>query len=378
MSESPLKQLVALGQSPWLDFIQRSMLASGELERMIDEWAVRGLTSNPAIFEKAIDDSEDYKDDIARLATRGESAERIYETLAVQDVQAAADLLLPVYRESGGADGFVSLEVSPRLARDTERTIAEAKRLSGMLERANVMIKVPGTREGLAAISALLGAGINVNVTLLFSVQRYREVLAAYLEGIEAALAAGRALGAIASVASFFLSRIDTLVDSELDRLAAAPDERGREAAALRGEIAIASARSAYAVLREALDSAQFKRLSARGAHPQRLLWASTGTKDPAYDELKYVEPLIGPNTVNTMPLETLKAYHEHGRPALRVTQGREHAERVLHALGALGIDLGALTTQLVEEGIEKFVRPYDSLLTSLDNARARSGRLAR
>jgi transaldolase len=367
---SPLKELLALGQSPWLDFIQRQLLTSGELNRMIDEWEVRGVTSNPVIFEKAIARSHDYDDEITQLATAGKSAEQIYEALAVEDVRVAAELLLPVYRVTGGADGFVSLEVSPHLARDSELTISEARRLWTALDRPNVMIKVPGTPEGLRAIRSLLADGINVNVTLLFSIDRYREVLDAYFDGLEAALAAGRALDGISSVASFFLSRIDTLIDPELDRLAGTDDARGRQAASLRGEVAIASARVAYGVLEESFESERFSRLRAHGARVQRLLWASTGTKDPAYSDIKYVEPLIGPHTVNTMPLETLEAYHEHGQPKPRLAEGQEQAQSVLRSLADLEIDLGHVTAQLLEQGIEKFARPYDTLLDTLDTAR--------
>ena len=367
---SPVRKLLGFGQSPWLDFIQRRLLKSGELERMIDEWGVRGVTSNPVIFDKAIAHTHDYDSEITRLAEAAKSAAEIYEALAVEDVREAAELLLPVYRETDGADGFVSLEVSPHLARDPERTISEAKRLWTALDRPNVMIKVPGTREGLTAIRSLLADGINVNVTLLFSIDRYREVLETYFEGIEAALAAGRAVERIASVASFFLSRIDTLIDRELDRLAASDDARGRRAASLRGEAAIASARVAYGVFEESLVSERFLRLHAHGARAQRLLWASTGTKDPTYSDIKYVEPLIGPHTINTMPLATLEAYHKHGQPRTRLAEGRQQAGSLLRALADLEIDLDMVTARLLDEGLDKFVQPYDALLNALETTR--------
>ena len=368
--KSPVKALLDYGQSPWLDFIQRGLLAGGGLERMISQWGLRGLTSNPVIFEKAIAHTDEYASDIAALSREGSNAEEIYETLAVQDVQQAADLLLPVYERTDRADGFASFEVSPHKANDAEATIAEAKRLWGVLGRRNVMLKVPATEAGLIALRALVADGINVNVTLLFSVQRYRQVLEAHLLGMQKAIAAGHDPGRIASVASFFLSRVDTMVDAELDRLAAAGDARGREAAKLRGEAAIASARHAYSVFEEFVDSAPHRAISEHGARPQRLLWASTGTKDPAYSDVKYVEALIGPRTVNTMPLQTIRAYDDHGKPQLRLTGQAGDAYAKLQQLGKLGLDLDDITERLLHQGIEKFVKPYDSLITSLEVAR--------
>jgi transaldolase len=367
---SPIKRLLEFGQSPWLDFIQRSLLKSGELTRMIDEWGVRGVTSNPVIFEKAIAHTDDYRAEIAHLARASQAAEQIYKGLAIEDVRAAAELLDPIYRASGGTDGFVSLEVSPRLARDAPATIAEAKQLWSALDRPNVMIKVPGTAEGLTAIRSLLADGVNVNVTLLFSIDRYREVLEAYLAGLEDAFLACRPIDRIVSVASFFLSRIDTLIDAELDVLAAANAAREREAKQLRGTVAIASARLAYGIFEEGVASERFRRLRAEGAQAQRLLWASTGTKDPAYSPIKYVDPLIGANTVNTMPLETLEAYHALGQPKARLSGHASEARDVLAALAGLGIDLDAATARLLDEGIEKFVRPYESLLRAIESER--------
>jgi transaldolase len=367
---SPVKALLDFGQSPWLDFIQRGILMGGELERMIAEWGMRGLTSNPVIFEKAIAGTDEYDSDIEALAREGSSAEEIYEILAVQDVQQAADLLLPVYEESDRSDGFASLEVSPHKANDAGATVAEAKRLWAALGRRNVMIKVPATAVGLTALRTLLADGINVNVTLLFSVDRYREVLQSHLEGMEDAIAAGKDPGRIASVASFFLSRVDTLVDARLDELAAEGDARSREAAALRGETAIASARHAYAVFEEFIATPRFRKISSQGAHPQRLLWASTGTKDPAYSDVKYVEALIGPLTVNTMPLETIKAYDDHGHPELRLTGQADDAAATLRRLAELGVDLHEVTEELLQQGIDKFVKPYDSLIDCLETAR--------
>lgn len=373
MSESPLKLLSTFGQSPWLDFIRRDLLESGELDRMIAMWELRGVTSNPVIFHKAIVETQEYDLDIARLAREGNSAVQIYERLAIDDVRAAADKLRGVYAASDGVDGYVSLEVSPHLARDGGGTIAAAKRLWWMLDRPNVMLKVPGTREGLTAVQRLLADGINVNVTLLFSMEQYHGTIDAYCSGLEAALDDGRRVEHIASVASFFLSRLDSLVDHELDRIAAQGGACGAQAAALRGEIAIAAARLAYDVFKATIKSERFRRLAAHGVRPQRLLWASTGTKDPTYKDLKYVEPLIGPQTVNTMPLATLRAYHDHGRPALRLEEDPERAARTIAALADVGVYFSGVTDRLLEEGIEKFVQPYDALLAALEDARGRA-----
>lgn len=369
---SPVRSLLAFGQSPWLDFLQRGMLMSGELERMILQWGIRGITSNPIIFEQAIEQNAEYDSDIVTLAQEGLGAEEIYEVLVVQDVQQAADLLLPVHEESHGLDGFACLQVSPRLAYDAEATIVEAKRLWTKLGRRNVMLKVPGTKEGLVAARKLLAEGININVTLLFSAQRYREVLDAWLAGLEEANREGRDLWQIASVASFFLSRIDTMVDAELAKAGADEQARG-EAQALRGKAAIASARLAYSVFRENARSLRWQRLAERGAPPQRLLWASTGRKDPAYSELKYVEALIGPLTVNTMPLETLRAYDNHGNPRPRLEGHPQEATAILQRLAQLGIDIDALDVRLLHESIKKFAPPFDASIEAIEAARRRA-----
>ena len=370
MRESPLKKLLEYGQSPWLDFIQRSLVEGGELERMIDEWGLRGVTSNPVIFEKAIVRTEEYDTAIAECARAGHDAGAIYESLAMHDVGRAADVLAPVYEATQGRDGFVSLEVSPHLADDADGTISEARRLWQALARPNVMLKVPGTAAGLEAVRTLIAEGINVNVTLLFSVERYRQVLDAHLEGLERAAGAGRPVDRTASVASFFLSRIDSLVDKALDRIAHDRRETAGRAGALRGEAAIASARLAYAVYEEFVATARFRALAGRGARPQRLLWASTGTKDPAYGDLKYVEALIGPDTVSTMPLETLTAYDDHGSPAPRLVGHVDEARKVIQDLAELGIDQSEVAERLVEEGIDKFAEPFDALLEVIEIAR--------
>jgi transaldolase len=373
LRRSPVKSLQRFGQSPWLDFISRNLVRSGELGALQQQWGLRGVTSNPAIFERAIDQGEDYDDAIHRLAHDGRSAQEIYEALVLEDVGTAADLFRLLYEETGGEDGFVSLEVSPRLAHDVEGTCFEARRLWAALARPNVMIKVPATDAGLGAIRRLLAEGVNVNVTLLFSLDRYRQVAEAHLAGLEAADATGRRLLAVASVASFFLSRIDTLVDAALEGVVAGGGAAGALAAGLRGEVAIASARRAYLIFEETTASDRFRRLAASGARPQRLLWASTGTKNPKYSDLKYVEPLIGPRTVNTMPLATLEAYHDHGHPADRLTENPERAAEVLEAVAEVGLDLDALTSRLLEEGLTKFVEPFDALLAEIERRREKA-----
>jgi transaldolase len=370
MKDNPLLRLEGLGQSIWLDFLSRGMLVSGELVALIQEDGVSGVTSNPAIFEKAIAGSSDYDDAIKSLARGGLTAAEIYEELVVEDIRMTADLLRPVYERREGGDGLVSLEVSPHLAHDTAGTLIEARRLWERVDRPNLFIKVPGTWEGLSAIRQLVGEGINVNVTLLFGIPRYRAVAEAYLDGLSERAARGLPLERIASVASFFLSRIDVLVDPLLAKIQQEGGVRGEEAASLIGECAIACAKTARELYREILAGDRYAALAVRGARPQRLLWASTGTKNPAYSDVKYLEPLIGPDTVNTAPLETIAAYRDHGRPALRLEQGTAQAGEVLERLAALGIDLAAVTQQLEDEGVQKFSGPFDSLMASLERKR--------
>ena len=365
-AKSPLVRLHRLGQSIWLDYIRRGMVRGGELARLVREDAVTGLTSNPTIFEKAIAGSTDYDADIAAMAREGLGAAAVYERLAVQDIREAADVLRPVYNRTRGGDGFVSLEVSPHLARDTAGTVAEARRLWQAVARPNLFIKIPGTAEGLPAIRQCIDEGINVNITLLFGLERYLEVIDAYLAGLEARAARGDPVERVASVASFFLSRIDVLVDPMLEKTAAAGGARADVARALVGQAAIASAKAAYQLYLEAFGGPRFQRLSEKGARVQRLLWASTSTKNPAYSDTKYVEPLIGRQTINTMPPETVAAYRDHGDPARRLTKDVDAAYAALARLGAAGVDLAAVTRRLEEEGIEKFNKPYDSLLETL------------
>jgi transaldolase/glucose-6-phosphate isomerase len=365
-SDNPLVMLQGFGQSVWLDFLRRGMLDSGELATLIADDGLSGVTSNPSIFEKAIDGSPDYDDAIASLSRAGADDRAIYEKLVVEDVQRAADLFRPVHERTRGADGFVSLEVNPHLARNTQASIEEARRLWRALDRPNVLIKVPGTREGLPAIRQLIREGINVNVTLLFGLPRYREVADAYLAGLEARASDGNSVEHVASVASFFLSRIDVLVDQLLERSAGEGATGDEPAADLRGQVAVASAKVAYSLYGEIFGGERFRRLAAQGARPQRVLWASTSTKNPQYSDVKYVEALIGPHTINTMPLETLNAFRDHGDPAPRLEPGLDEARRVLDRLATAGIDIDQVTHRLVDEGIEKFCAPFDALMETL------------
>ena len=326
MKENPLLKLERFGQSVWLDFIRRGMITSGELAELIREDGLRGVTSNPSIFEKAVGGSHDYDQTIRALALEGKNAHQIYESFTVEDIQRAADLFIHVYDEVGGTNGFVSLEVSPYLAHDTAGTVAEARRFWAAVQRPNLLIKVPATQEGLPAIQQLISEGINVNVTLLFGLERYREVAEAYIAGLEARAAQDGPLKLVASVASFFVSRIDLLVDSLLEQLIHRAGAKSEMEAALRGKVAVASAKVAYQMYQELFFSNRFRSLALRGAHPQRLLWASTSTKNPSYSDVKYVEALIGPGTINTVSLQILNAYCDHGYPASRLEKGMTEA----------------------------------------------------
>ena len=355
---NPLRRLGELGQSVWYDYITRDLIQSGELEWLIHEDGLRGMTSNPTIFEKAIAGSQLYDDDIRRLSEQGRSAGEIFEMLAVADVQAACDRFLPVYQETGGRDGLVSIEVSPRLAHDTDGTIHEAQRLWNAVGRPNAMIKIPGTSAGLPAISQSLAAGINVNVTLLFSVVRYAEVIEAWLQGLEGRLDQGLPLQSLASVASFFVSRVDSKVDPLLNR---------SQDAELRGKAAIANAAQAYRLFRETHGSEFWKRLSRAGVAAQRPLWASTSTKDPRYPDVYYVEALVAPDTVNTMPPETLEAFRDHGRPTVGIDQAMAAAPAQLAGLANAGIDLVAVTRELEDEGVAKFAASHAAVLAGIE-----------
>lgn len=356
-NENPLKRLWHFGQSVWLDDIRRDLIHNGEILNMIEEDGVSGVTSNPAIFEKAIVNSTVYDGAIKDLADEKASAMKIYETLSQQDVRDAADLFRPIYEGRKHRDGFISLEVNPHLAYDTKGTVEEAKRLWKELARPNVMIKVPATEAGLPAITELIRDGINVNVTLIFGLQRYRDVIDAYFDGLEQRLELGLPLNDVASVASFFVSRIDVLVDSLLPK-----DDQ-----LFRTKTAVACSKAAYGIYQLSLKSERFERLSEEGAQVQRLLWASTGTKSPDESDIKYIEPLIGNATVNTMPRATLNAYRDHGHPANRAEEGAVAAVDFLEALPGAGIDLNAVAQQLEDEGVEKFNKPFDKLIKTIE-----------
>lgn len=364
MGSNPLLRLAQLGQSPWYDFITRDLVISGELARLIAEDGLRGMTTNPTIFEKAIQGSDLYDEDIRRHAVEGKTPAEIFEALAVDDVRAACDLFLPLHRASGGRDGLVSIEVSPLLARDAAATAAEAERLWRRVNRPNVMVKIPGTREGLPAITRCLAAGINVNVTLLFSVARYREVAEAFMQGLERRVAAGAPVAGVSSVASFFVSRVDGKVDPLLRSHPARPVE-------LEGTAAIANACAAYAAFEELFATPRWQALAARGAQVQRPLWASTSTKDPRYSDVHYVEALIGERTVTTMPPGTFAAYRDHGRPELRIRAGVARAPETLRRLAELGVDLGRITETLEAEGVQLFAASFQSLLRVIERKAA-------
>ena len=372
MNANPLKQLEKLGQSVWLDYIRRDLITGGGLRRLIEEDGLAGMTSNPAIFGKAIEESPDYVTDIQTMARAGKDAAAIYEALSQHDVRSAADEFRPVYERTDGKDGYVSLEVNPHLAHDTPGTIREGRRLWVALDRPNVFIKVPATDAGLPAIRQLTSEGINVNITLLFGLPRYRQVAEAYIAGIEARLAQGKPVKRVASVASFFVSRMDTLVDPLLEKLIAQGGKEADIAKKARGETAIASAKMAYQIYKEIFGSDRFRNLVLRGAYVQRVLWASTGTKNPDYDDVKYVEALIGPGTVNTIPVETLSAYRDHGIPQARLEHDVEGAAGILDRLPELGIRIDDVTQHLEDEGVEKFNKPFDKLLEHLAQRSAR------
>jgi transaldolase/transaldolase/glucose-6-phosphate isomerase len=363
METNKVKQIHSFGQSIWLDFIDREIIASGNLKKLVDEDGVCGVTSNPAIFEKAITSSSDYDDQIRTLSDSDKTNEEIFFGLAITDIKNATDVFKGVFDDANGADGFVSLEVSPFLALDTEGTIKQAEQLWKAVDRKNVMIKIPGTKPGLAAIRQSIAKGININVTLLFGLPRYEEVAEAYIAGLEDHLAAGHSIGHISSVASFFLSRIDVLIDPMLD-------EKGL--GDLKGEVAIASAKKAYEIYKRVFSGPRWEALAAKGAQVQRLLWASTSSKNPAFKDTKYVEALIGPDTVDTVPLETIVAFRDHGIAANTLEDGLDKATQTLNRLKNNGIDIDAITQQLEDEGIEKFNKPFEKLLQAIEDQKSK------
>jgi transaldolase len=375
MPENRLQRLHDAGQSIWLDFIDRSILRNGDLRRRIQDDALTGMTSNPTIFEKALSEGHEYDDQLA-AAPAGLTALELFELVETSDVRDACDIFMPVYERTNGEDGYVSIEVSPAAANDANATVAEAQRLWAMVGRPNVMIKVPGTTEGASAVRQLIGAGMNVNITLLFAIEAHHRVIEAYFAGLEDRLRAGKPIDRVASVASFFVSRVDTEIDKRLDALAAAASgERRDRILALRGKAAIANAQLAYRLFREEFSSSRWAPLKAAGARLQRPLWASTSSKNPAYRDVLYVEQLIGPDTVNTMPPATIDAFRDHGDVARTVDAQFSVAERTIADLGAVGIDLRDVTDKLLRDGLASFQKSFESLIAGLERKSAALGR---
>src|SRR3954465_13418858 len=362
MADSPLHQLSAQGQSVWIDFLSRPLLKDGDLERLMSDDAVVGVTSNPTIFQKALSQGDAYDDQLREVLEDAEDPKEVFLQLAVKDVQDACDLLRETHERTGGVDGFVSLEVDPEIAFDRDATEKEAERLHGLVDRPNVYIKIPATQDGLGAIEQTIGAGIPVNVTLIFGLDRYRAVAEAYIKGLEHLVESGGDPSRVPSVASFFVSRVDTEADKRLDELGG-HDE-------LRGKLAIANAKLAYQRCKELFSGARWEPLAAKGATKQRCLWASTSTKNPAYRDVMYVEELIGPETVNTMPEETIEAFQDHGKAELTLTKNVDAARKVFMDLHAAGIDYEDVTNTLEREGVQKFADSFDELLDDVKSKR--------
>ncbi len=369
---NPLKDLLKYGQSVWFDYIRRDLLTSGELKRLIEEDGLRGMTSNPSIFEKAIADSTLYSDILQSLRPRTDlDAKGRYEILAIRDIQEATDIFRPVYQDSKRRDGYVSLEVSPFLARDTQGTLAEARRLWKTVSRENLMIKVPGTAEGIPAFQQLISEGINVNVTLLFSQEVYKKVAEAYIAGLEQLAARGGDVSKMASVASFFISRIDVSVDAIVEgRLKTSKDPREQEQLkSLLGKVAIANGKETYVSYQKIFSGDRWKTLAAKGAQTQRVLWASTSTKNPNYSDVLYVEELIGPDTVNTIPPVTFNAFRDHGHPRASLTENVEAANRTMETVAKLGISMKEVTDKLTDDGVRLFAEAFDKLLQAVEKS---------
>jgi len=371
-NENPILQIEQqYGQSVWMDNLSRNIIRSGELKQLTEQRGIHGITSNPTIFEKAIAGNETYDQDIEAGSKEGKSVQAIYESLVFEDIREACDTLRPIYDETNGTDGYVSIEVPPTIAQDTESTISEARRYFQAIGRDNVMIKIPGTQQGLPAVEQAIREGINVNITLLFSVQSYVETAWAYIRGLEKRLADGNDISHVASVASFFLSRIDVKVDKMLDEKIAEADESKQEKLKqLKGKVAIANAKIAYQEFKKIFSSDRWKQLEQQGAKLQRLLWASTGSKNPDYSDVMYVDELVGRYTINTMPPETIEACADHCSPGDRIEMDIDEAYQVMETLKDpdVNINLDQVMSELLDEGIEKFVKPYESLLSSLDN----------
>lgn len=363
-------KLFEAGQSVWYDNIQRGLLKSGEMAGMIRRGEIRGVTSNPTIFMNAITKSQDYDESLLPLVRSGGEAEAIFFNLAVEDIRAAADLFLPLYQETKGGDGYVSLEVSPYLSNETDATLAQVKELWKRVDRPNLMIKIPATKAGIPAITAAIAAGVNVNVTLIFSLQRYAEVMDAYLSGLEMRMKEGLPIRAIASVASFFVSRVDTNVDNRLQKIIETGGKTAPKAMSLLGKAAIANAKLAYAQFKDVFSADRFQKIKEKGARVQRPLWASTSTKNPAYRDVMYVEELIGPDTVNTMPPQTLEAFLDHGIVRLSLEADLEAARQALADLETLGISMDVVTRELEEEGVKSFSDAFTVLLEAVDKRR--------
>jgi transaldolase len=373
---NPLKALTESGQAIWLDYLHQDILKTGELQRLIADDGLTGLTSNPSIFEKAIGDGSSYDARVSQLVAAGKTETMdLYEGIAIVDIQGACDQLRPAWDRLDASDGYASLEVSPTLANDTAGTVAEARRLWAAVDRPNLMIKVPGTAAGVPAIRQLIGEGINVNVTLLFALQAYLDVAEAHLAGLEALKASGGHAGRVHGVASFFVSRIDTAIDRKIDeKLTTADAATAVRLKAVRGQVAIANAKVAYQRYLEMIATPRWQALADHGAVPQRLLWASTGTKDPAYSDVLYVETLIGPDTVNTMPPKTLDAFRDHGKVAPTLADDPAAAEAILREADALGLDLNGVTAALVDDGVRLFAKAFEDLLKAVDDKRRRLG----
>jgi transaldolase len=369
MSTNPLIELTRLGQSVWNDNIERKLVTSGELKRLIDEDGLSGVTSNPAIFEKAIAGSELYVDQLRELAQKGKQPQEIYEGLAIRDIQMAADVLAPVYDKTNGTDGFVSLECSPKLANDTPGTIEETRRLWKLVDRKNAMIKIPGTPEGIPAIEEGIYEGININITLLFSLRAYEKTMEAYIRGLERRVAEGKPIENISSVASFFVSRIDTAVDKELERRIEKTNDENEKAKlqSLLGRIAIANAKIAYQKYKKVFHGERFAALKQKGAQVQRPLWASTSTKNPVYPDVYYVEALIGSETIDTLPPATIVAFRDHGRARITIEDNLDDERAMLTRLEEVGISLEQVTGHVLADGVRLFVEPFDKLLSTIE-----------
>jgi transaldolase len=371
MQDNPLIRLKSLGQNVWLDYISRSMLIDGELARLIENEGLSGVTSNPTIFEKVIDGTGDYDTEIDELAKLNKNEIEIAQTLILEDIRSAADQFRTLYERTNGREGYVSLEVSPEHAYDTGCTIRQARKLWNAVSRPNIFIKVPATKEGIPAIRELISEGINVNVTLLFGLSRYREVMQAFIEGLETRAQKSLGVETVMSVASFFLSRIDVAIDKMLEKRIGDGGDIGKLAQRLKGKIAVSNAVVAYQIYKEIFHGEKFAHLKSCGARAQRLLWASTGNKNPDYDELMYVEPLIGPDTISTQVVNTIKAYRENGSPDSRIEKNISEARENIESLKKLGIDLDQVTQQLEKEGVDKFAASFDKLKETLKRKHA-------